>query len=146
MKFAKKQGIHSDLKDKGPGRTDWTPKDLDVPEKMYNVTKNGVTTNWGFRAPTSKPQITSTRHIEGVCRKKVLKGKGEEVREGNTCTSWFSNDQYYHHSYFFSIGELVVRRVIQLRYTKSNHELWLAPFRYQVSLPRRGFKWQGMTS
>ena len=94
MKFAKKQGMRSDLKDKGPGKTDWTPEDLDVPEKIYNVTKNGATTNWGFCAPTLKPQITSTHHMEGVCRKTVLKGKGEEVREGNTCTSWFGNDQY----------------------------------------------------
>ena len=37
MKFAKKQGIRSDLKDKGPGRTDWTPKDLDVPEKKCTM-------------------------------------------------------------------------------------------------------------
>lgn len=45
MKLAKKQGMRSDLKDKGPGNTDWTPEDLDVPKKIYNVTKNGATTN-----------------------------------------------------------------------------------------------------
>ena len=45
MKFAKKQGMRSDLKGKGPRKTDWTPEDLDVPEKIYNVTKNGATTN-----------------------------------------------------------------------------------------------------
>lgn len=45
MKLAKKQGMRSDLKDKGPGKIDWTPEDLEVPEKIYNVTKNGATTN-----------------------------------------------------------------------------------------------------
>ena len=43
MKFAKKQGIRSDLKDKGPGRTDWTPKDLDVPEKNVQCDEE-----WGY--------------------------------------------------------------------------------------------------